>query len=113
MTSLISARSESCSAVKPTRLRERLGFGSARLAVDRKRELRRHHRLAGLLVRPRRLGDVELELAAVALRLLVHVGDRTLTDQHVARVRPLATVVDELLLAVQDGAALAAEVLDR
>src|SRR5215469_3520099 len=109
MTSWISARSDSSSGV--TGSRERLGIRGVGLAVDRERELRRDDGLRRPLARPRRLGHVELELAAVALCLLVDVGDHAVADQHVADVRPLARVIDELLLTVQDRPALAAQVL--
>src|SRR3954470_8098279 len=80
-------------------------------AVDDEREDVLHDRLAGGLVLPGGLLDVELERPAARLRLLVDVDELGRPLEDVAHLRPAEVL--EGLLAVEDRAAGAAELLDR
>src|SRR5262249_53537858 len=79
--------------------------------VDDEGEDRLDDRFARVGVLPVRLGDVELELAAVGAFLLVDVGDDGGALEDVADLGPPGVL--EGLLAVEDGAAGAAQAVDR
>src|SRR5262249_58806328 len=79
--------------------------------VDDEGEERLHDGLAGGGVLRVGLGDIELELAAVGALLLVDVGDDGRALEDVADLGP--ALVLERLLAVEDGAAGAAQTVDR
>src|SRR3954471_21175199 len=82
-----------------------------RTAVDDEREDVLDHRVAGGLLLPGGLLDVELELPAARLLLLVHVDDLRRALEHVAHLRPPEVL--ERLLTVQDRPTGAAQLLDR